>query len=322
MDTGLKRSHLYSACLLNVTYRNVLNDDVKRGHATGFVAQYPTRDSWGLVTNRHVGEMAWSDPAKYDCFVLESLTAEIWITADRLMKYELASVHPVCPDDDTVDVCVFPMSLHEAFDGEIILFDLPVDDSCMSAVEQAEHHRKFEEVFASATEPRHIQPRHFLTWDYLEGSQDHWSALDVGEMAFFPGFPEWYDKSQRRPVMRSGVIMSDPQRDVRVYEGGPKRGDGNHQMLFEAFSTDGNSGSPVFVVQRIPWLGQKEAGQYHPLIFAGINCGHFDDAAKKHVGVSRMHKASAVLDVLQKASSLQTATNPASSRRIAGTPDV
>jgi len=38
-----------------------------------------------------------------------------------------------------------------------------------------------------------------------------------------------------------------------------------------------------------------------PLLFAGVNAGHLDDAEQKHVGVSRMHKASAVLDVLRKA---------------------
>lgn len=148
-----------------------------------------------------------------------------------------------------------------------------------------------------------ILPQHFLSWDFLTASEQYWDVLDVGEMAFFPGFPAWYDKSQRRPVMRSGAIMSDPQTDIRVFEGEPKPGDGNRQMLFEAFSTDGNSGSPVYVAQRDLNLDPtlQYQGVYHPLIFAGINAGHLDDAQQKHVGVSRMYKVSVVLDVLRKA---------------------
>jgi hypothetical protein len=143
-------------------------------------------------------------------------------------------------------------------------------------------------------------PQHFLPWDFLVEAEDNWYAVDVGEMTFFPGFPTWYDKIQRRPVMRSGVIMSDPQRNIRVFEDGSRPGDGNQQMLFEAFSTDGNSGSPVCVAQRVPLLGKTNTGQPHPLMFAGINAGHLDDAQNKHVGVSRMHKAHVVLDVLRK----------------------
>lgn len=301
---GVTRSHLYSACLLNATLYYQPGDKHSMCRATGFIAQYPNRKGWGLVTNRHVGEPVWQDPKKFEGTTLESLTAEIWVTTDRLLKYELTSVEPVLHDDATIDVCVFPLPFDKPFNGSVVIFDaVPLDFSTMDETEQAKAIKELDAKYSVTEQGMEILPQHFLPWDFLVASEQYWNVLDVGEMAFFPGFPAWYDKSQRRPVMRSGAIMSDPQTDIKVFEGAPRPGDGNRQMLFEAFSTDGNSGSPVYVAQRGLYLGPPLSyeGVYHPLLFAGINAGHLDDAQRKHVGVSRMHKASVVLDVLRKA---------------------
>lgn len=308
MDTGLTRSHLYSACLLTATYYYEHGDNHPVCRATGFIAQFPSHKGWGLVTNRHVSDPAWADPKKYEGAVLESLEAEIWVTTDRRLTYELTNIEPLLHDDPTVDVCVFPVPFHEPFKGTIIHFDAPIrpDFDELSEAEKAKYIKEIEEQYGLVDNSMEILPRHFLPWDFLEGSAQYWSVLDVGEMAFFPGFPVWYDKVHGRPVMRSGAIMSDPQTDIRVFEDGPRPGDGNQQMLFEAFSTDGNSGSPVYVAQRIPIVGKPNAGQSHPLIFAGINAGHLENAERKHVGVSRMHKAQAVLEVLRKCDTAQT----------------
>jgi hypothetical protein len=306
MDTGVTRSHLYSACLLSATYYYEPGDNRPKCRATGFIAQYPSRKGWGLVTNRHIGDPIWKDPEKYEGTVLESLEAEIWITTDRRLKYELASIEPVFHDDPTVDVCVFPVEFHKPFNGSVVVYDAPLPDnfSTMTTDEQEKHLNALGVNYSAQKNSMNILPQHFLSWTFLEGSQQYWPVLDVGEMTFFPGYPSWFDKTQRRPVMRSGVIMSDPQTDTRVFDDGPRPGDGNHQMLFEAFSTDGNSGSPVYVAQRVPLI-EATTGTYHPLIFVGINAGHLENAEQKHVGVSRLHKGQVVLDVLRKCDSLR-----------------
>jgi hypothetical protein len=83
----------------------------------------------------------------------------------------------------------------------------------------------------------------------------------------------------------------------------PNPYDGNRQILFEAFSSDGNSGSPVFVTQQglDSKPGFKYYGVYHPLFLAGINAGLIEvkepietkDGAiiQNRVGLSRMYKA-------------------------------
>jgi hypothetical protein len=303
---AITRSHLYSACLLNATYYYEPGDNHPQCRATGFVAQYPNQKDWGLVTNRHVGEPVWKDPEKYDGTTLESLTAEIWLTTRQLLQYELTSIEPVLHDDPTIDVCMFPLPFDKQLKGTVILFDAVPPDLDLSSMGEAEREKTIKGLakkYSVTDAEMEIRPEHFLTWDFLVAAEQYWHVLNVGEMAFFPGFPAWYDKSQRRPVMRSGAIMSDPQTDIRIFDQGPRPGDGNRQMLFEAFSTDGNSGSPVYVAQRGFYLGPPLSyqGVYHPLLFAGINAGHLDDAQQKHVGVSRMHKASVVLDVLRKA---------------------
>lgn len=304
MDTGVTRSHLYSACRLTATYHYEPSGNRPKGRATGFIAQYPNLRNWGLVTNRHVYDPAWADPEKYSGTTLEALVAEIWVSTDRLLTYDLATIEPILHEDSSIDVCVFPLPFDEPFNAKMILFDAEVPD--LSAMDEAERDKAIKELedkYGVKDGGTDILPQHFLGWEFLASTEQYWNLLDVGELAFFPGFPAWHDKTQGRPVMRSGAIMSDPQTDIRVFEGGPRPGDGNQQIFFEAFSTDGNSGSPVYVAQRGLKLEAPLTyrGVYHPLIFAGINAGHLDDAQRKHVAVSRMHKAAVVLDVLRKA---------------------
>jgi hypothetical protein len=112
------------------------------------------------------------------------------------------------------------------------------------------------------------------------------------------------------------MISSDPQTDYRWGEGEPTKRDGNRQVLFDAFSTSGNSGSPVFVAQRgiapLPIklktspddsapreLGSLVTEPFHEAFLVGINAGHFEGREKDHAGLSRLHKLSAIMDVLR-----------------------
>jgi hypothetical protein len=159
---------------------------------------------------------------------------------------------------------------------------------------------------------------HALSWDYLLECEELWPQLEPGEFVTFPGYPIWYDRLQTRPVLRSGVIASDPQTNYRFGEGEPTKTDGNHQVLFDAFSTNGNSGSPVYVAQRglapldlkfptgsarSPVQGKLAFTNYHRSFLMGINASHYNDTDSKrpndHAGLSRMHKLSVIMDVLR-----------------------
>lgn len=302
MDTGIRRGHLYSACRLTTTYRCVLNDHRISANATGFLVQLPSLDRFALVTNRHVVDPAWAEPEKYGDFVLHGLEAEIWLTPDMRMTYELMSLDAVFHDDDTIDVCAIAVPFHEKFAATVAIFDEPMPSSYgeMDEAQQYEFAKEFAKQRGIDIEKQTGSlPRHFLPWQFLTASEEQWALLEVGEMTFFPGFPFWYDKSCRRPVMRSGALMSDPQTDTRAFEGAACPTDGNRQILFESFSTDGNSGSPVYAAQRVVMLGWENGTDTHPLMFLGINAGHIVDGKGRHAGVSRMYKASAVLDILR-----------------------
>lgn len=302
MDTGIRRSHLYSACQLTATHLHG-SDYRKSGTATGFLVQLPALNKFALVTNRHVVDLPWADPVRYEGFSLESLSAEIWMSPDMRMTYELTSLDAVYHDDDTIDVCAILLPFHDSISAQVTFFGEPVPENFQQLDESAQkdHLKKFAERHGIDVDNKMSKlPEHFLRWDFLTQSQDYWHLLEVGEMAFFPGYPFWYDKSQGRPVMRSGVLMSDPQKDIRVFAESPSPTDGRQQVLFEAFSTDGNSGSPVFAAQKIVTLGWENGTDTHPPLFLGINAGHLKDEDHRHVGASRMYKASTVLDVLRK----------------------
>ena len=159
---------------------------------------------------------------------------------------------------------------------------------------------------------------HAFSWEHLLECEKLWPQLQPGEFVSFPGYPIWYDRLQIRPVLRSGFIANDPQTDYRVSEGEPRPGDGNQQVLFDAFSTSGSSGSPVFVAQQslgpidlsLPLVQGRPPLQtklaflnYRRSFLIGINMGHFSRPqsvrSNDHAGLSRMHKLSAVMDVLR-----------------------
>jgi hypothetical protein len=110
--------------------------------------------------------------------------------------------------------------------------------------------------------------------------------IQAGELVYFPGYPAWYDHNGTRPIMRTGAIVSDPRSDYRRTDGEPNATDGNSQLLFDAFSTSGNSGSPIFVSRRGFRVGDglHYSGDTREAHLIGINAGHIRDERSQHVG--------------------------------------
>jgi hypothetical protein len=306
VDTGFGATQLYSACRLTLTHHYEHGDQLFECFGTGFLVEFPSPDNrMGLVTNRHLVDIPWVKPER-EGTLIRSIRVEWWQSNRLRLEHLITEPKPLHHDDPSIDVAVVPlvskpeapMEIYGAFFGDL-------------------------DKFVSEAEPSAMAFHHGLSWGFLLECEQLWSQLEPGEFVTFPGYPIWYDHSQGRPVFRSGMIASDPQTDYRRHPGGPTVYDGNRQILFDAFSTSGNSGSPVFVAARgIPPLplhmissdGDRtfsphgaaatlEITGYHRAFLIGINAGHFKDPERDspndHAGLSRLHKLSAILDILR-----------------------
>lgn len=302
MDTGFQTWHLYTACKLALTHFYEPGDTRTTEFGTGFLTQFPPGDPRiAIVTNRHLTDLPWAKPAR-DGAVLESVQIEFWQSENFRLTYKTDKVVPLFHEDQSIDISVVPIGpAFETNATQVTLYD------------------SIDKFIPDPNVPE-ILFGHAMSWDYLLKCEEMWSDLTPGEFVVFPGYPKWFDKLQSRPVFRSGMIASDPQRDYRQREGETSNVDGNQQVLFDAFSTSGNSGSPVFVAQRgMPpvdlqmKLGKSDSAPsqaaklefkpYRQSFLIGINAGHFNNTDSErpndHAGLSRMHKLSAVMDILR-----------------------
>jgi hypothetical protein len=224
------------------------------------------------MTNRHIVDQVWIGKALAGT-VLERLDVESWLDKTTKQQFSLSPSSVVVHPDPTIDIAA-----------------AIIDPATITA-----------------STPSHIQINFWLPWDYLHDRYQQFAHLiEAGETVMFPGYPEWYDRSAGRPIIRTGAIVSDPQFDYRYTDGPPTPDDGNQQIIFDAFSTSGNSGSPAFVAQRgletraASGFELKYEGVFHPAMLIGINAGHYDDPRKgNHAGLSRMFKTAAILELLQ-----------------------
>ncbi|MFV8312728.1 hypothetical protein [Mycobacteroides chelonae] len=287
VDTGFDTWHLYTACKLTFTHYYEPGETRSQTYGTGFLTNFPTGDPRiALVTNRHLVDVPWAKPERNGA-VLESVEIEFWISENFRLIYKAENVVPLFHEDDSIDVSVVPIGPK---------FDTPATVVAL-----------YDSIDKLIPDPNAstIVFKHAMSWDYLVKCEELWAKLIPGEFVVFPGYPKWFDKLETRPVFRSGMIASDPQRPYRQHAGGTTNHDGNQQVLFDAFSTSGNSGSPVFVAQRgIPTSDHIQyTGVFHRSFLIGINAGHFNDTdneiANDHAGLSRMHKLSAIMEILR-----------------------
>jgi hypothetical protein len=302
VDTGFGATQLYSACRLTLTHHYAdIDHECEPCFGTGFLVEFPSPDNrLGLVTNRHLADLPWQDE-KYKGTTIKTVKMEWWQSTALRLENTITEPAPLYHPDPSIDVAIIPIAgkpdapleISGAFYGDV-------------------------QKFAAEADPDTLMFQHGLSWPYLLECEQLWPQLEPGEFVTFPGYPIWFDRLQKRPVLRSGVIASDPQTDYRLSDGEPRVGDGNQQVLFDAFSTSGNSGSPVYVAQRglapidlkfptgsakPPAQGKLSFTGYRRAFLIGINMGHFNDPDSErpndHAGLSRMHKLSAIMDILR-----------------------
>jgi hypothetical protein len=72
---------------------------------------------------------------------------------------------------------------------------------------------------------------------------DDFKRMTAGAPIFMPSYSLHYDRSSERPVMRGGIISSDPDSDYLTDGQEPAR-----RVLYQAQSAEGASGAPVFAL--------------------------------------------------------------------------
>jgi hypothetical protein len=138
---------------------------------------------------------------------------------------------------------------------------------------------------------QHIVIDNFVPELMVAGEQDFLTSMSVCDFVGFPGYPEWFDKVEMRPIFRVGTIASDPSKNYNTDK--PK----GACVAYEAFSFGGSSGSPVFALQKglAPGAGLTFDG-FRPVKFVGINAGHLGGFSTAHSGLSYFYKSTAIVE--------------------------
>jgi hypothetical protein len=123
--------------------------------------------------------------------------------------------------------------------------------------------------------------------DMLANEQDY-KELSAGDPVAFPSYPEMFDQNGARPILRTGSIASDPESDYRA-----QQQESGRRVAYQAHSTEGSSGSPVFAT--------THAGQR---VLMGINSGHLTGDEPRigriHSGLSFCFKSACILEAIEK----------------------
>ena len=140
---------------------------------------------------------------------------------------------------------------------------------------------------------------HFINEGMIAGLNDFANDLSVCDFVAFPGYPIWHDQVESRPILRAGTIASDPRQSYHF-----QRSDGTDCgdcVGYEAFSSGGSSGSPVFALQKgiKPGAGLK-FDSYRDAKLIGINGGHVPSSESSHSGISFFYKSTLIFDLTNK----------------------
>lgn len=269
MNHGLNNTFLYTACKLTSTFECKVTGKTIPGIGTAFFVTNKIGQVC-LVTNRHNVDINYNKPSpKYKTFVLTRLIIdnrqydpEAGLPT-KIIELEIENYNELC--------------FSETYKNDI---------ACIVGVK------------ITGSESKEIA--FHIDYDIIADNEKINSKLSICDFVAYPGFPEWYDKLNNNPILRTGTIASDPR-----FNYSNETETIGECIAFEAFSFRGSSGSPVFAIQRgFPTSGEIQAGEsfYRPVMLIGINAAHLfvDGPDKQHAGISLMYKSSAILDIIDK----------------------
>ena len=127
-------------------------------------------------------------------------------------------------------------------------------------------------------------------------------SLNWGTQVSFASFQPWRDTQTERPILRTGILASDPAHPF-VHE----QIDRTDIHLLEAFSFGGSSGSPVFAnASGIQTSKHLTGGNFKPARIIGVMAGHlsndYSDAGAlsgAHTGLSYCHRSELLIRIFK-----------------------
>lgn len=273
MYSGLNNDFLYSVVYLEATFSNQVDED-KVFLGTGFFVQCPDK-SIAIVTNRHLLDIGYKE-FKY-----------------KTIGYQLKQITGWFRSKDPISN--LPEKINHFGTN---LFSNLIFGHCNEDVAVLKNLQLY--FVGGSSEPVIVD--YFIPGDFLaETSFFHDKNTSVGDMLAFPGFPEWHDQKNRRPILRMGTIASDPRFS---YSGNVNLSSGE-LVAFEAFSYSGSSGSPVFALQKGYKINNNPSQNFRELKLVGINCGHLTinrteqrNEEGLHSGISYFLKSTHLLSLL------------------------
>lgn len=266
MYHGLNNDFLYSAYQILSTFQDDVGKDKTIAATTFFVLNKDRKIC--LVTNRHMVDLNYQPrSSKYIKFRLK----RIIIRGKRQDRESGLPVH-----NQQLQINHADIRFSSIYQNDV---------ACIIAPQ-----------IVSASDSPDTTIDFLIPHDIIATRADIDTQISICDFVAFPGFPDWYDKREARPILRTGTISSDPRSDYsssEEYQG--------ECTAYEAFSYGGSSGSPIFAVQKGPKPG---AGISFPgfreLKMIGINAGHLPTAIGTHSGISYMYKSSAILDIIDQ----------------------
>lgn len=234
------------------------------GHGTCFFIVHEERAF--LVTNRHVLDPSYQSIAKKD-----------WsIAAVKISGYDRKGHF-------------FEGKLHEFTPRFSSVWDEDVACALVSKIELND----------GATESVGVW---WLDSSYLADDKTL-NRISASHFVVVSGYPKWYDISSARPIMRSGIVSSDPSSNYC----GPKMVPGARRIALEVFSSEGMSGSPVFALAfglNISAQNVVTSIDFFPGCLVGILVGHYEtekgteNRDYNESGMSFVIKSTAILDLI------------------------
>jgi hypothetical protein len=233
------------------------NGSTKEVHGTCFFVKSDTE--LYAVTNRHNLDLAFKN-RKYVGCKLEHFKIAGFVENDQY--YEGAPtelIRFVFPSNQFEDVAVFELTN-----------------------KQMHYRRKRKEG-----EPPDLtlgSPRVFAVEASMLANTEDLQRMTAGAQIFMPSYSLHYDRSSERPVMRGGIVSSDPASDYLTDGQDPAR-----RVLYQAQSAEGASGAPVFA------LMDSEA------VLLGVNAGQLLLPPNNvPSGFSYCFKAACILECIEK----------------------
>jgi hypothetical protein len=242
----------------------------KEIHGTCFFVKSDTK--LYVVTNRHNLDLAFKD-RKYVGYRLLGFMISGYADNEHYYQGAPADLIPYnFPDNQFEDVAVFDLT-----------------DKQM----QYRRKRKAGESPDVTLGP----PAVFSIEASMLASNEDLQIMSAGTPILMPSYSLHYDRSSERPVMRGGIVASDPASDYLTEGQEPAR-----RILFQAQSAEGASGAPVFA------LMDNEA------VLLGVNAGQLLVPPNNvPSGFSYCFKATCVRECIEKFSAESFKPSPAPS---------